>query len=342
MSAIRLDMTMSLDGFVAGPDDRPGRRWDAVASGSSTGSTIATAPAPTARCTPRAWPPARSSPAGGRSSLPAAGTATTTTASRSSCSPTTSPRTTCHRDPRASTPTCGECAAAAREGAGGKDVMVHGAGAARALIRAGELDEIEVHVVPVLLGAGRRLFDGLEDLRAGRARGGASGAGPRRHPPALPRRSPFLTHSSVPDASPALGWQVARRPGPSGSPRRPMSGQVRSPRAPRPRARAGTRSRTHSHGRPRPRGGRDGPLRRRAGGSRGRGVVVVPAVHGRCRARRQPARRPPRRCSHHCPLQLLRGSRNGSTLCAPRANSGTITLQSTDDRPHAVQLPTPK
>jgi dihydrofolate reductase len=58
----------------------------------------------------------------------------------------------------------GECAAAAREGAGGKDVMVHGAGAARALIRAGELDEIEVHVVPVLLGAGRRLFDGLEDL----------------------------------------------------------------------------------------------------------------------------------------------------------------------------------
>jgi riboflavin biosynthesis pyrimidine reductase len=41
--------------------------------------------------------------------------------------------------------------------------MVHGAGAARALIRAGELDEIEVHVVPVLLGAGRPLFAGLED-----------------------------------------------------------------------------------------------------------------------------------------------------------------------------------
>ena len=36
-----------------------------------------------------------------------------------------------------------------------------GAGAAQALIRAGELDEMEVHVVPVLLGRGRRLFDHL-------------------------------------------------------------------------------------------------------------------------------------------------------------------------------------
>src|SRR4051794_34807467 len=56
------------------------------------------------------------------------------------------------------------CAAAARAGAQGKDVMVHGAGAGQALIRAGELDEIEVHLVPILLGSGRRLFDVLEDL----------------------------------------------------------------------------------------------------------------------------------------------------------------------------------
>ena len=39
--------------------------------------------------------------------------------------------------------------------------MVHGAGAAQALLRAGELDELELHVVPVLLGQGRRLFDHL-------------------------------------------------------------------------------------------------------------------------------------------------------------------------------------
>jgi dihydrofolate reductase len=55
----------------------------------------------------------------------------------------------------------GECAAAARAAAGDGDVMVHGAGAAQALLRAGELDELELHVVPVLLGQGRRLFDNL-------------------------------------------------------------------------------------------------------------------------------------------------------------------------------------
>jgi dihydrofolate reductase len=54
-----------------------------------------------------------------------------------------------------------ECAAQARAVAGDGDVMVHGAGAAQALLRAGELDELELHVVPVLLGQGRRLFDNL-------------------------------------------------------------------------------------------------------------------------------------------------------------------------------------
>ena len=54
-----------------------------------------------------------------------------------------------------------ECAAQAREAAGDGDAMVHGAGAAQALLRAGELDELELHVVPVLLGQGRRLFDHL-------------------------------------------------------------------------------------------------------------------------------------------------------------------------------------
>ncbi len=39
--------------------------------------------------------------------------------------------------------------------------MVHGAGATQALLRAGEVDELELHVVPVLLGRGRGLFDDL-------------------------------------------------------------------------------------------------------------------------------------------------------------------------------------
>ncbi len=54
------------------------------------------------------------------------------------------------------------CAQAAREAAGDADVMVHGAGAGQALLRAGEIDELDLHVVPVLLGQGKRLFDHLE------------------------------------------------------------------------------------------------------------------------------------------------------------------------------------
>lgn len=54
----------------------------------------------------------------------------------------------------------------ARAAAAGRDVMMHGASAAQACLEAGQLDEIELHVVPVLLGRGRRLFDGLAPGRA--------------------------------------------------------------------------------------------------------------------------------------------------------------------------------
>jgi dihydrofolate reductase len=43
--------------------------------------------------------------------------------------------------------------------------MVHGAGAAQALLRAGLMDELEIHLVQVLLGGGRRLFDHLDGRR---------------------------------------------------------------------------------------------------------------------------------------------------------------------------------
>ena len=49
----------------------------------------------------------------------------------------------------------------ARQAAGGKDVLVHGAGVARLALAAGVLDELELHVIPVLFGKGRRLFEGL-------------------------------------------------------------------------------------------------------------------------------------------------------------------------------------
>jgi dihydrofolate reductase len=54
-----------------------------------------------------------------------------------------------------------QAAAQARAAAGDGDVLVHGAAAAQALLRAGQLDELELHLVPVLLGQGRRLFDNL-------------------------------------------------------------------------------------------------------------------------------------------------------------------------------------
>jgi dihydrofolate reductase len=49
----------------------------------------------------------------------------------------------------------------AKEAAGDRNVLVHGVGTARLAFAAGVLDELELHVVPVLFGQGRRLFEGL-------------------------------------------------------------------------------------------------------------------------------------------------------------------------------------
>ncbi len=49
----------------------------------------------------------------------------------------------------------------AKEAAGDRNVLVHGAGTAQLALAAGVLDELELHVIPVLFGQGRRLFEGL-------------------------------------------------------------------------------------------------------------------------------------------------------------------------------------
>ncbi len=49
----------------------------------------------------------------------------------------------------------------AKRAAGDRDVLVHGAGLAQRALTAGLLDEIEIHLVPVLFGEGRRLFEHL-------------------------------------------------------------------------------------------------------------------------------------------------------------------------------------
>jgi dihydrofolate reductase len=49
----------------------------------------------------------------------------------------------------------------AKRAAGHKNVLVHGAATAQLALAAGLLDELEIHLIPVLLGQGRRLFDNL-------------------------------------------------------------------------------------------------------------------------------------------------------------------------------------
>ncbi|WP_233156976.1 MULTISPECIES: dihydrofolate reductase family protein [Amycolatopsis] len=80
------------------------------------------------------------------------------------------------------------CAAETREAAGDRAVLVHGAGAAQALLAAGQLDELELHLVPVLLGAGRRLFEPIRTR-------------PRRMGTPPPARRPRCHTSAVPDSS---------------------------------------------------------------------------------------------------------------------------------------------
>ena len=46
----------------------------------------------------------------------------------------------------------------AKSAAGDANVLVHGAGLAQSCLLAGVLDELEIHLIPVLLGAGRPLF----------------------------------------------------------------------------------------------------------------------------------------------------------------------------------------
>lgn len=51
--------------------------------------------------------------------------------------------------------------AQAKAAAGDRNVLLHGADTAQRCLRAGVLDEMEIHIIPVLLGQGRRLFDHL-------------------------------------------------------------------------------------------------------------------------------------------------------------------------------------
>lgn len=155
---IRLYMSMSLDGFIAGPDDRPGQelgrgggrlfnwlddRKSAGVNGQVYGEALATGAV-----------------ISGRRTFELAGRwggdhhdGVSIHVLTHEVDPDGLPATVTFHDDAAT------CAAAARASAGDRVVMVHGAGAGQALLEAGQLDELEIHLVPVLLGAGRRLFD---------------------------------------------------------------------------------------------------------------------------------------------------------------------------------------
>jgi dihydrofolate reductase len=53
--------------------------------------------------------------------------------------------------------------ARAKEAAGDRNVMVHGASSVQALLSAGLVDELVIHLVPILLGRGKPLFTELPE-----------------------------------------------------------------------------------------------------------------------------------------------------------------------------------
>jgi dihydrofolate reductase len=60
----------------------------------------------------------------------------------------------------------GSALAQAKEAAGGKDVMLGGgANVIQQYLAAGQVDEFELHIVPILLGDGERLLENVGDLR---------------------------------------------------------------------------------------------------------------------------------------------------------------------------------
>jgi len=159
---IRLYMSMSLDGFIAGPDDRPGQelgrnggrlfnwlddRMSRGPNGQVFGEAMATGAVISGR---RTFELAGRWHGDHHDGVPI--NVLTHSVDDGDEPPGTAKFYT----------DVVSCATDARVAAGNRAVMVHGAGAAQALLQAGELDELEIHLVPVLLGAGRRLFEATD------------------------------------------------------------------------------------------------------------------------------------------------------------------------------------
>ncbi|MEU4672918.1 dihydrofolate reductase family protein [Amycolatopsis sp. NPDC023774] len=156
---IRLYMSMSLDGFITGPDDRPGQELGEGGGRLFNWLDDRHGEGPSGRIFQEAM--ATGAVISGRRTFELAGRWQGDHHDGVAINVLTH-----HFDPDDRPPgsarfftDVGACVAEARAAAGGRAVLVHGAGAAQALLRAGLLDELEIHLVPVLLGGGRRLFD---------------------------------------------------------------------------------------------------------------------------------------------------------------------------------------
>jgi dihydrofolate reductase len=170
MSKVVLYMSMSVDGFIAGPDDGPGRGLGVGgerlhdwlgAGGIDPGSYRPAGDGPSASVFDEMM--ATGAVITGRRTFDLAGgwsgdhhggvpIFVLTHAAPAEPAPGSA---------RYVTDGIDSCVAQAKAAAGERDILLHGAATAQACLRAGLLDELELQLVPVLLGQGRRLFEDL-------------------------------------------------------------------------------------------------------------------------------------------------------------------------------------
>ena len=158
MGNLVIDMSMSLDGYIAAPNDNPeqglGEDGMRLQLGVRRPVGIRAGVRQPGRGNGREWAAdrttTRSRPGVARARL---------VMSRASWSPTVRPRAPTRCSP--SSPTGSSALAKAQEVAGDKAIGLMGANVDQQFLAAGLVDGIRIHLVNVLLGGGRRLFDRL-------------------------------------------------------------------------------------------------------------------------------------------------------------------------------------
>ncbi|WP_214401240.1 dihydrofolate reductase family protein [Pseudonocardia lacus] len=169
MSRVVLYMSMSVDGFIAGPDDAPGR-------GLGVGGERLHAWLAHGGVDPASYRPTDDAGATVFDEVMATGAVITGRRTFEFADgwagdhhdgvpifvlTRTAPAEPAPGSAHYATEGIASCVAQAKAAAGGRDILLHGAATAQECLRAGLLDEMELQLVPVLMGRGRRLFDHL-------------------------------------------------------------------------------------------------------------------------------------------------------------------------------------